>query len=529
MLQFGVTNLRRLKTVEPIELKPITLLVGRNSSGKSSFLRVFPLLRQSLMTRTSSPILWYGDLVDFGTYRTAVSAGCENEEMTFVFNIDQTSLSSRMQYSNDFQYVFQSKARTFQDVTFKVTIGPEAERTRIRRINIAVGTPRVDYDLDVGEDNKIKSLKIDGEDVLPLLHPSWIAISSGTIFPEIAIVGPDLDVSGRVVRPRKRNVDADFVNALKKILKPHVPKKTSDEMLSSLIARVAAAGPTDREGMLDAAKDAGRRNWTKLFEDIVGPDKRGLYSDVSKLISVAALPDLISEIENQLRAILATTLYIGPARARSERYYRYQDLSVSEIDPDGKNFPMFLNSLSPYQISKLSEWIENLFGYGIKIRQESGHISINLTARGMESNIVDTGYGVSQILPVLGQIWWARSRLNQRIARPNISLLAIEQPELHLHPAHQALLADAFVGEVGLTPESGPTAPRIHFLVETHSETLVNRLGELVSLGRLNPADVQLVLFEPKDEQGNITGVRTSSFGASGQLIDWPYGFFQPA
>ena len=40
-MKFGIKNLRRLRNVPPIELKPITLLVGRNSSGKSSFLRLF--------------------------------------------------------------------------------------------------------------------------------------------------------------------------------------------------------------------------------------------------------------------------------------------------------------------------------------------------------------------------------------------------------------------------------------------------------------------------------------------------------
>lgn len=73
MIRFGVKNLRRLKAVDPVSIKPITVLVGRNSSGKSTFLRSFPLLRQSIATRSSSPILWYGDLVDFGSFQEVVS------------------------------------------------------------------------------------------------------------------------------------------------------------------------------------------------------------------------------------------------------------------------------------------------------------------------------------------------------------------------------------------------------------------------------------------------------------------------
>jgi hypothetical protein len=42
-------------------------------------------------------------------------------------------------------------------------------------------------------------------------------------------------------------------------------------------------------------------------------------------------------------------------------------------------------------------------------------MSITLTSHGLTSNIVDTGYGVSQILPVLGQIWWARNRTRSNL------------------------------------------------------------------------------------------------------------------
>jgi predicted ATPase len=183
---------------------------------------------------------------------------------------------------------------------------------------------------------------------------------------------------------------------------------------------------------------------------------------------------------------------------------------------------MFLNSLLSFQIAGFSKWIESLFGYGLSVqRHSSGHLSINLESKGIISNIVDTGYGVSQILPVLGQIWWARSRY--RGPGNSLAILAIEQPELHLHPAHQALLADALVGELSAE------ARRVHFLIETHSETLINRLGELISQQRMSTDDVQIVLFQPDEQNEHWTNVHISTFGPSGELLDWPYGFFQPA
>ena len=51
-----------------LDLKPITILVGKNSSGKSSFIRSLPLLRQSVEANTTGPILWFGPYVDFGSF-----------------------------------------------------------------------------------------------------------------------------------------------------------------------------------------------------------------------------------------------------------------------------------------------------------------------------------------------------------------------------------------------------------------------------------------------------------------------------
>ena len=354
-------------------------------------------------------------------------------------------------------------------------------------------------------------------------------ITSGTILPEVLFVAKDKEP--RTISRRRRG-DGELGRAMVDLIRPHLPKTLKDPVLSDLVMTLLTKRPLTRESIRDAIPVSRNKRWAKFIQATTADESpNGLFVKIRGLLATAVLSDLLKHVDQQLRGILSGVLYIGPARARSERYYRYQDLSVSEIDPDGKNFPMFLNSLSYFQVERLSSWIESLFGYGVRVGREGGHISINLTAKGNVSNIVDTGYGVSQILPVLGQIWWARSRPPLPASRQKqVSLLAIEQPELHLHPAHQALLADALVGEVGLSAENqGSSDSRIHFVVETHSETLVNRLGELVGAGRLKYSDVQIVLFEPDISGEHITTIRTSSFNEAGELVDWPYGFFQPS
>jgi predicted ATPase len=71
-----VANLRSLVDTGEIALKPLTLLVGQNAAGKSTFARVLPLLRQGAQTEIAAPVLWWAEGgVDFGTFEQAVRRG----------------------------------------------------------------------------------------------------------------------------------------------------------------------------------------------------------------------------------------------------------------------------------------------------------------------------------------------------------------------------------------------------------------------------------------------------------------------
>ena len=238
---------------------------------------------------------------------------------------------------------------------------------------------------------------------------------------------------------------------------------------------------------------------------------------------------LLEILEDEFTNYFRGVGYIGPARAAGERFYRKQELEVSEISSDGRNFPMFLASLTPTRLSHFSEWVKNIFGYGIELGSSGGHISINLRAGSRSVNVTDTGYGVSQILPVLGMIWWAGIRRSDRHSSlrgaNTTQTLAIEQPELHLHPAHQAKLADVFSGAIR-QGKGDPRRADVRLVVETHSEALINRLGELIEDGKISHDDVQIVIFSAEDDINSPTDVSLAQFDEGGVLNNWPFGFF---
>ena len=129
----------------------------------------------------------------------------------------------------------------------------------------------------------------------------------------------------------------------------------------------------------------------------------------------------------------------------------------------------------------------------------------------------DVGIGVSQVLPVLVAAYASTDKL-----------LAIEQPEIHLHPALQAELGDVFI-------ESALGAGRNTFLIETHSEHLLLRIMRRMretSTGKLpdgvpevRPEDVMVLFVEPDGAQSLV---REMPLNERGELVKaWPGGFFE--
>jgi predicted ATPase len=94
----------------------------------------------------------------------------------------------------------------------------------------------------------------------------------------------------------------------------------------------------------------------------------------------------------------------------------------------------------------------------------------------------------------------------------------VEQPELHLHPAMQARIADVFI-------EAAMGGRNVQFLIETHSESLMLRFLRRIREGTLNPESIQ-VLYVDQDAEG-ASQIHDLPISPSGEfLADWPKGFF---
>lgn len=121
----------------------------------------------------------------------------------------------------------------------------------------------------------------------------------------------------------------------------------------------------------------------------------------------------------------------------------------------------------------------------------------------------DVGIGISQVLPVLVMAYASKGKL-----------LAMEQPEIHLHPALQAELGDVFI-------TSALGSQKNTFILETHSEHLILRLLRRVREGVLSPDDLSVLYVQPTESGSTVLEVRVDE---DGDFIDrWPGGFFEEA
>jgi predicted ATPase len=237
---------------------------------------------------------------------------------------------------------------------------------------------------------------------------------------------------------------------------------------------------------------------------------------------IARINSFLELFDGALNQYFSGVKYIEPLRATAQRYYRKQELAVAEIDSKGENLAMFLDSLHSYQLQNFNHWTMENFGFSARTENQGGHVTILIRegSSRSESNLADIGFGFSQILPVITQVWLSTTPYLPKTGKT--TCMVVEQPELHLHPAFQAKLADVFVSAI-----NNPRTKASSFIIETHSNHIINRLGQLINEGKLKNDQVQILIFE-KNEDNSKTNIRLAGYNNKGYLQNWPIGFFEP-
>ena len=274
---------------------------------------------------------------------------------------------------------------------------------------------------------------------------------------------------------------------------------------------------------------------SKKIDKLSLEDKAQLINEMYTYNGYKYINLMLDIVNNYLFDFFENIQYIAPIRASAQRYYRIQGLSIDDITPQGENIPMLLWNMkqsNDAQYNEWREWTKKNFNVEFIIHESEANLSMKLIKNEEEINLADTGFGFSQILPILLYVWRVthkkhniRDSIYFGRVNSNSKTLVIEQPELHLHPALQAKLMDIFMEIVG---KLNNNKFNLKIIMETHSETMINRIGHNIALNSklLDHNNVNIYIFS-EDENKNIN-IKKSNFTQDGYLENWPIGFFMP-
>lgn len=127
--------------------------------------------------------------------------------------------------------------------------------------------------------------------------------------------------------------------------------------------------------------------------------------------------------------------------------------------------------------------------------------------KGPLHNIVDVGYGVSQVLPLVAELLTACTP----------SMFLVQQPEIYLHPKSQAALGSLFCQVANRGKQ---------LVVETHSDYIIDRIRMDIrdQNSNLSAEDVSILYFDHDDLDSKIHCLRIDKYG---NILDSPDSYRQ--
>lgn len=467
-------NFKSLKNLNDIEIKPITILCGSNSCGKSSMLESILLLKQTVRNMNSANgIVFNGDYMHLGDFENVVFAhNLKNDiEMTYSFIVNTSN-------------------RRVQRVLFMLfELGdiyrPLRERDDAFRCNLKVSVTISKFE----KGNYIKKYRVDlskGEKnaFLELEYDQRQEINRNASFVKNYFL--TCNMAPIVRRPYRDRYERRIIISKDNRLKCRVNFNGLFPSASTVYSSVSFSGNRDRY----------------------------IPSDISELLDATQIA--LSEICQNIS-------YLGPLREAPARRYFYDDV-VNDIGIKGENAAYLLlnegNTRGKYQLPEghtenmtLQEaaqcWLEYMGIQGLKVNNDKDIYRVVLSDTNTKSvlvNIADVGFGISQVFPII----------LEGLRMPEDSTLVLEQPEIHLHPKLQMQLSDYMIAMA--RQDKG-------FVVETHSDHIINRLVRRIvedETGRL--ADmIQIYFVTPTPVGAQFQSVEIDDTRG---IVNWPDGFF---
>lgn len=222
--------------------------------------------------------------------------------------------------------------------------------------------------------------------------------------------------------------------------------------------------------------------------------------------------DVVDHMGNILENFNKSFNFVSSYRMPAERSYVEKQVG-NKIEPDGGGFVNTLLKWQEGETDKLQRLVDTLHRLSLlqnvhvdKLQGGTFNVNVKVRENGAETPLSDVGFGVSQMLPVL----LADVQLGEE------STLYAAQPEIHVHPSVQAEYGSYIVDQVNQSQK--------RYIVETHSEYLLNRIRLEIVRKKIASSDVKVYYM---GEQDGAVKVFPITFTVDGQIHGAPEDFFE--
>jgi hypothetical protein len=542
---YEITNFKAFLGSQYIPLRPITLVYGQNSSGKSSVLQSLLMLKQTIESVETPELLLVpkGPLVDLGGYREFINGHDVTRSFSFKASFP---LKDLMELTTS-PIVYALNTAKIECITMKIELAWDREINAVKLNALLFFVDGFHEPLFTCKSEKRKNIgrmyrsfgffnqgpgsaiadSILRIDKLNKDHPFWVHLVEvsrkqlaqeplNEIIHRKTVLTKRLD---RVSAPEFR----DLEDAAKKPTELRLEKELKE--IETLINKISNYSLSD--ALMDI-ESVGRKtailcrnflpigvirqegyeakNATTLSE-YLGPGYNSIFT---------AIPSIVVAAAKLLQMFLSKMIYIGPLRDYPERHYIFSGNLAAHVGKSGKMVPdiLFKNKALLKQVN------DQLESFGLDYSLEVSSISDNnsdlndvfslrlLDKRTqIQASILDVGFGISQVLPIIVQSMLSRNKT-----------LCIEQPEIHLHPRLQADLGALFAKCIK-EPFSN------QFIVETHSQHMILRIQRLIRQKIISHNDIAVLYVDKTTKGSKCLELRLDQ---DGDFIDeWPNGFFE--
>lgn len=556
LLAIELENFKGVGNRVRIDLAPITLLFGANSAGKSTVLQALQYVREVLERRNANPdrTLYGGEFIDLGGFHNLVHEHDESKTIAIKleFQLNRTDLPELVPEAFDewlnvepevwelYELLRETRNRT-ESVSVELKIGWSSNRQAaiVRGYEVGLNGSLL-AKIESQADGKDASIQIDPKNPIFTRYRTQEEIDSA----KQLLAALDDDAPGALAAddPAPDADDEDdgaysIWSQIKGTLADadiERPGQGFRQWLSNVDGAMPALAPL----LYVPAGDAKGATAVYLARELT-----------AFLTTVIVGPGVL--IRDQLRKLR----YLGPIRNVPERDFEAALTPDEARWADGTAAWEALLNGNESLVDEVSRWMADedklATGYEVSRRKfkeiDVGTLNWLMRAADPDASVRpepqllrqveaapekqrielldpesgdpfqprDVGIGISQVLPVV-----------VAALEPSAALVAIEQPELHIHPAVQVGLGDLFI--------KGAKEHGINFLVETHSEHLILRLLRRIREATENevppgaigikPADVAVIYVQSTESGVELVPLPIDETGEF--TTRWPRGFF---